>query len=92
MAAHSPQLLSGRPTAFLILRGETLRYIWRIPLVVGTFLTLVNQSKHILDGPDVASLVAMGVNYVTPYVVSSLGFLTYRRCQLQNETTPVAQQ
>ncbi len=84
MASTDSQLHSGRPTALLILRGETLRYIWRIPLVVGTLLTIVNQSRYMLDGVDAAAVVAVLINYLTPYVVSSLGFLNYQQRQAQN--------
>lgn len=62
-----------------ILTGETLPHIWRIPLVVGTLLTTVNQSRHILDGPDLGVGVAVATNYLCPYVVASLGLLHQER-------------
>lgn len=49
----------------------------RIALVVGTWLSLLNQGEAVLDGhPPWVKLV---LNYVTPFVVASLGFLAARR-------------
>ncbi len=70
----------GAPAWIIISRGATLPYVWRIPLVVGTLLSLVNLTPRLLDGPTAGSMVALAVNYTMPYVVSSLGFL---RCQRQ---------
>ena len=67
------------PSWLLILRGRTLPYVWRIPAVVGCLLTAVNQGPHLPDGLHLGAMLAIVVNFLTPYVVSSLGFLAYRR-------------
>ncbi|MEM9133013.1 MAG: hypothetical protein AAF962_08725 [Actinomycetota bacterium] len=59
---------------YLLLTGAALPAIWRIPLVVGTVLTVVNQGPSMRQ-PSLATLLAVVVNYLTPYVVSSLGWL-----------------
>lgn len=66
------------PQAFrMFLRGATVRSASRIAIVVGTWLSLLNQSGPILDGhPPWLKLV---LNYATPFVVASLGFLAGRR-------------
>ena len=45
--------------------------------MVGTWLTLVNQADIIAaNGFDGALLLKIGVNYLTPFVVSNLGLLS----------------
>jgi hypothetical protein len=58
-------------------RGVTGPTATRIALVVGTWLSLMNQFGAILDGdPPWLKIV---VNYATPFVVASVGFLAARR-------------
>jgi hypothetical protein len=45
--------------------------------VVGTWLSLLNQGHAIVDGRPPWAKVAL--NYVTPFVVASLGYLAARR-------------
>jgi hypothetical protein len=61
----------------LFLRGATVATATRIALVVGTWLSLMNQGRSILDG-DVPWL-KVALNFLTPFAVSSLGFLAARR-------------
>ena len=60
----------------IICRGRTFAAVWRIAVVVGTLLTVVNQAAVLLSG-HVAAVTAARVaaNYVIPYTVSSLGLL-----------------
>ena len=59
------------------LRGVTIRSAAQIALVVGTWLSLVNQGHLIVQGDPPWLKIAL--NYATPFVVSSLGFLAARR-------------
>ncbi len=63
--------------ARLFLRGVTVATATRISLVVGTWLSLMNQSHAIAAGHPPWLRVAL--NYATPFVVSSLGYLAARR-------------
>jgi hypothetical protein len=60
----------------LILRGVTFHTCIRVALVVGTVLTLVNQGSVIAGGDSPAvTWVRVGVNYLVPFLVSSVGYL-----------------
>lgn len=60
----------------LICRGRTAPHVWRIALVVGALLTVVNQGAVILSGQvDAGTLARIAANVVIPYTVSSLGLL-----------------
>lgn len=63
--------------ARMFLRGATFAAASRIALVVGTWLSLLNQSHLIAAGHP--PWVKLGLNYLTPFVVASLGFLAARR-------------
>jgi hypothetical protein len=72
-----PTWVSYRDAALLFLRGATLPTAVRISLVVGTWLSLMNQGGLIVDGhPPWLKLV---LNYLTPFSVASLGYLAARR-------------
>jgi len=61
----------------MFLRGATLGPASRIAVVVGTWLSLINQGHGIASGhPPWVKIV---LNYLTPFVVASLGFLAARR-------------
>lgn len=70
-----------RQAAALVCRGATFDPSARIAAVVGTLLTLVNQGTVIASGAtDWATVLRVVGNYLIPYVVSSIGFLSsYRR-------------
>ena len=63
--------------ARLFVRGATVATAARIALVVGTWLSLLNQGRAIAEGNP--PWVKIGLNYLTPFVVASLGYLAARR-------------
>ena len=68
---------SYREAAAMFLRGATVATASRIALVVGTWLSWLNQGHAIADGRTPWAKVAL--NYATPFVVASLGYLGARR-------------
>jgi hypothetical protein len=66
-----------RDAARMFLRGATIRSAALIAAVVGTWLSLLNQGTPILDGHPPWFKILL--NYATPFVVASLGFLAARR-------------
>lgn len=60
----------------LVLRGRTLRTAIPVALVVGTVLSAVNQG-HLLLGGDAGAgtWIRIGVNFLVPFCVASVGFL-----------------
>ncbi len=77
-----PELRWSRPTEGLTLLvcGATAPVAWRVALVVGTLLSIVNQGGEIMQGQTTAATVArVGFNYLVPYVVASVGYL--RACR-----------
>jgi hypothetical protein len=51
-----------------------------IALIVGTWLTVVNQADVALtSGVDAKLLLKIAINYLTPFVVSNLGLLARKR-------------
>lgn len=57
-------------------RWHHLKATGGIALLVGTWLTLVNQADVIAtQGFDTTLLVKIALNYLTPFVVSNLGLL-----------------
>ena len=76
---HRPQATweSYREATGMFLRGVTLRTASRIALVVGTWLSLLNQGHAIFGGDPPWAQVAL--NYATPFIVASLGYLAARR-------------
>jgi hypothetical protein len=69
--------VSYREAVALFLRGATVRTAGGIAVVVGTWLSAMNQWGQIAHGhPPWVKLV---LNYATPFTVASLGFLAARR-------------
>ena len=69
----------------LICRGTTYPTAVRIAAVVGTLLTLVNQGQELTSGHiGLATVLRVAANYLIPYVVSSIGYLTPFRVRTQN--------
>ncbi len=61
------------------LRPAHLRSTVLVALVVGTILTLVNQSDAIFAGAmSLAFAAKVAANYVIPFIVSNLGLLSGR--------------
>jgi hypothetical protein len=61
----------------MFVRGATVATASRIALVVGTWLSWLNQGHVIADGH--APWAKIALNYATPFVVASLGYLGARR-------------
>lgn len=71
----------------MFLRGYTVRTASPITLIVGTILSAVNQAHVIAAGEATAATwVRIAFNYVVPFVVSSLGYLS-ARCVHADEPT-----
>jgi hypothetical protein len=61
----------------LFFRGATVRTAWKVAVVVGTVLSAVNQGAVIAGGDATwATWVRVGVNYLVPFLVASVGFLS----------------
>ncbi len=57
-------------------RPDHLKATGGVALIVGTWLTFVNQADVIAtQGFDIAVLLKVMVNYLTPFVVSNAGLL-----------------
>lgn len=64
----------------IVFLRTTLRKTTRIALVVGTILSLINQASVIFGGDATAATwLRVGANYLVPFCVSSLGFLSATR-------------
>lgn len=62
---------------WLVLRGRTKRVAAPVAAVVGTVISAVNQGDVILTGQaDTVTLVRIAVNYVVPYIVASVAYLS----------------
>jgi hypothetical protein len=72
-----PTWTTYREALAMFVRGDTALSASRIALVVGTWLSLVNQSDLLLRG--VIPWIPILLNYATPFTVASLGFLAARR-------------
>ncbi len=60
----------------LIVIGATAHVALKVALVVGTILSAANQGSTVLNGSATwATGVRILVNYLVPYVVSSVGYL-----------------
>lgn len=73
----SPPAWSTRREALrLFARGATLRVAGKVALLVGTILSAANQGLVVLGGhPSWATWLRVAVNYLTPFVVASIGYL-----------------
>jgi len=61
----------------MFLRGATFPTASRVASVVGTWLTIINQGGVIANGS--IPWLKVGLNYLTPFTVTSIGFLAARR-------------
>ena len=72
-----PPWTSPLEAARLIARGITYHTASRVSLVVGTILSTVNQGAVIVHGDAVtATWIRVAVNYLVPYTVASIGYLS----------------
>lgn len=59
------------------MRGATFHAAWRVALVVGVILSLVNQGQAMMtDWTAPWMWLRIAFNFLVPFVVASLGFLT----------------
>ena len=68
-----------RPTdaVVLVLRGRTARVAVPVAAVVGTVISIVNQAEVVIAGEMTGmTLVRIVVNYVVPYIVASVAYLS----------------
>jgi hypothetical protein len=66
----------------LFLRGHTVRTASPIALIVGTVLSAVNQGAVVAGGDaTVGTWLRIAVNYVVPFIVASVGYLSARRAR-----------
>jgi len=72
-----PTWVSYRDAAELFLRGATAPTAGRVALLVGTWLSLMNQGQLIFDGRP--PWIKLALNYLTPFAVASVGYLAARR-------------
>jgi hypothetical protein len=60
-------------------RRDHLRATGGIALVVGTWLTLINQADIFLaQGFSMSLAMKVTINYLTPFVVSNLGLISHK--------------
>jgi hypothetical protein len=75
-----------REAVALLLRGATAAAVWRVALAVGTVLSAANQGSVIVGGEATwATWARVAFNYLVPYVVASMGFLT--ACRVARDDT-----
>ena len=75
-----PSWSTGREAAGLWFAKTTLRKTLKIAAIVGTLLSLINQGSVIFGGDATAATwVRVGMNYIVPFCVSSIGFLSATR-------------
>ncbi len=78
-----------RQELVLFLRGVTVRVAGRVAVVVGTILSAVNQGSLIVAGDATgATWVRVAVNYLTPFVVTSIGYLAGCRAEAAHTRSP----
>jgi len=76
----APGWRTWREAVRLCARRAQVRRTLKIALIVGTILSLINQSNVILDGDaTVTTWLRVGANYIVPYCVATAGFLTGTR-------------
>ena len=66
----------------LFLRGHTVRTASPVAAVVGTLLSAVNQGAVVVGGDaTIGTWLRIAFNYVVPFVVASIGYLSARRAR-----------
>ncbi len=84
--------MSERPIAVAVrfcCRPRHLRRTLRIAVVVGVFLTAINQLDVILGGEATAvTAVQAGMNFVVPFIVSNVGLLSGRSSAPTSDEDP----
>ncbi|WP_306357913.1 MULTISPECIES: nitrate/nitrite transporter NrtS [unclassified Nocardia] len=81
---------SPRQAVTLCLRGATVRTALPTAVIVGTVLSLVNQGSVIADGlATTGTWIRVAVNYLVPFLVASIGWLSARRTRAEDTPTAV---
>lgn len=63
--------------SLLVIKGGTVHVAGRVAVVVGTTLSAANQGSVIASGDASAvTWLRVAVNYLAPFVVASLGYLS----------------
>jgi len=76
VVAVRPTWTTRRQAWGLFVRGATVRVASRVAVIVGTVLSVANQGAILIgEDPSWATWVRVAVNYLTPFVVASLGYL-----------------
>ncbi|MFR9749715.1 nitrate/nitrite transporter NrtS [Nocardia sp. 004] len=74
---------------WLLLRGATVRTAAPTALTVGTVLSLVNQGDTVLGGDATpVTWLRVAVNYLIPFLVASIGWLSARHAPTQPGSSP----
>ncbi len=85
--ARRPAWSTYRQALALVARGATVRVAGRVALAVGTILSAVNQGSVIAEGHSSwVTWLRVAVNYATPFVVASLGYLAGCRTRTEADT------
>ena len=80
--AVPPSWGTRREAVALWFAKTTLRKTLKIAAIVGTLLSLINQGSVIAGGDATAATwIRVGLNYLVPFCVSSVGFLSATRRQ-----------
>jgi len=60
-----------------------------VALIVGTLLTAINQGDRIASGEvDLAVALKIAANYLIPWCVSSIGYISARRAGSRSAAAP----
>jgi hypothetical protein len=80
VAAAAPTWSTPLEALRVVFLRTTLRRTIPIALVVGTILSLINQAGVVFGGEaTLVTWLRVGANYLVPFCVSSLGFLSATR-------------
>lgn len=72
----------------MFLRGSTVRTAGPTALFVGMVLSLVNQGAVITHGDgDAGTWIRVAVNFLVPFCVASVGYLSARRVPPGGDTS-----
>jgi len=71
-----PEWVNPQEALLLFLTGATIKVGVRVSALVGTILSAVNQGSVIAGGHATwVTWIRVAVNYLTPFLVSSVGYL-----------------
>jgi hypothetical protein len=80
MDGRGPAWSTYRQALVLCLQRSTLRRTIPVALIVGAMLTGINLGGEFLNGDATPAMwVRAGLNFIVPFVVSTIGFLSATR-------------